>query len=62
MICFLDTSAHGLRTLDAMRLATFCLISENSWNFIAADNNLVAAAVDSGFSAFNPTSPGNWLQ
>lgn len=52
---------HGLRTLDAIHLATFCLISESSWSFIAADNNLLTAAAELGFSAYNPTSPDNWF-
>jgi len=51
---------HGLRTLDALHLATFNLISEPTWYFVTADHNLMAAASTLGSSACNPTVTTGW--
>ncbi len=45
---------YGLRTLDALHLAAFSLISESDWTFVTADikQNEVAQAM--GFSTIFP--------
>ncbi|MGI6492659.1 MAG: hypothetical protein ACOX0T_09680 [Pelotomaculum sp.] len=45
---------HGLRTLDALHLATFILIKEDDWVFIASDNNLISVAKAIGANTINP--------
>lgn len=45
---------HGLRTLDAIQLGTFSLISENGWSFVASDENLCNVAILIGYKAINP--------
>ncbi|KKO18913.1 MAG: type II toxin-antitoxin system VapC family toxin [Candidatus Brocadia sp.] len=35
---------HGLRTLDALHLGCFSLISEDDWLFVSADENLCKVA------------------
>jgi len=45
---------HGLRTLDALHLATFILIKENNWVFVASDDNLISVAKAIGALTFNP--------
>jgi hypothetical protein len=44
----------SLRTLDAIHLATFNLIAERDWHFVAADKTLVKVARAIGFSVINP--------
>lgn len=44
----------GLRTLDALHLAAFLLISEKNWFFAAADRNLCATAKACGCKVLNP--------
>ncbi|VEN74709.1 PIN domain protein [Candidatus Desulfarcum epimagneticum] len=44
----------GLRTLDALHLATFLLISETDWKFVVADNALLKAAAQLNIQIFNP--------
>ncbi|MEW6063965.1 MAG: type II toxin-antitoxin system VapC family toxin [Bacillota bacterium] len=45
---------HGLRTLDALHLATFVLVKEDDWFFVACDDNLINAAKAIGALVFNP--------
>jgi hypothetical protein len=45
---------HGLRTLDALHLATFVLLADVDWIFVAADQQLVEIARTRGFQVFNP--------
>jgi predicted nucleic acid-binding protein len=45
---------NGLRTLDALHLATFILIKEDDWTFVASDDNLIALAKAIGASTINP--------
>lgn len=46
---------HGLRTLDALHLGAFRLISEpQDWFFVAADNNLCNVAKALGVETINP--------
>lgn len=44
---------HELRTLDALHLATFVLIKENDWFFVACDENLLYTAKALGALVFN---------
>ena len=43
-----------LRSLDALQMGTFSLISEKGWYFVAADDILCAIAKDIGFATINP--------
>jgi len=43
-----------LRSLDALQMGTFSLISERSWHFVAADDILCEIAKDMGFATLNP--------
>lgn len=43
-----------LRSLDALQMGTFSLISERGWYFVAADEVLCTIAKDMGFSIINP--------
>lgn len=45
---------HGLRTLDALHLATFVLLVEADWIFVVADSRLAEIARKRGFQVFNP--------
>ncbi|MBI3960192.1 MAG: type II toxin-antitoxin system VapC family toxin [Chloroflexi bacterium] len=45
---------HGLRTLDALHLATFVLLAEDDWVFVVADSRLAEIARKRGFQVFNP--------
>jgi len=45
---------EGLRTLDALHLGAFSLISEKDWIFVAADKNLCNVAKIMGYSTINP--------
>lgn len=44
----------GLRTLDALHLGCFSLISENNWHFVSSDDNLCNIAKIIGFKVINP--------
>lgn len=44
----------GLRTLDALHLATFVLIADQTWSFVVADETLAKAARVIGCSVLNP--------
>lgn len=44
----------GLRTLDALHLATFSLIAEQDWQFVVADSAFARATRAMGFSVVNP--------
>lgn len=44
----------GLRTLDALHLSTFSLISESDWVFVAADENLCKTVKLLGCNFLNP--------
>lgn len=44
----------GLRSLDALHLGTFSLISEDDWSFVAADKGLCDVAQALGYKAINP--------
>lgn len=46
--------SYGLRTLDALHLATFVLIKEADWFFVACDDNLINTAKAIGAMVFNP--------
>ncbi|MBC8181583.1 type II toxin-antitoxin system VapC family toxin [candidate division KSB1 bacterium] len=45
---------YGLRTLDALQLATFYLISEEDWNFVTTDITLYKVVIATGLRAINP--------
>lgn len=45
---------YGLRTLDALHLATFVLLAEEDWVFVVADQRLAEIVRLLGFQAFNP--------
>lgn len=45
---------QGVRTLDVLHLASFSLISEMDWGFVAADDNLCEVAQLMGFKTINP--------
>jgi len=45
---------HGLRTLDALHLGCFSLVSESDWLFVSADENLCKVAEYIGARVFNP--------
>jgi len=45
---------HGLRTLDALHLATYSLISEHGWCFVTSDAVLADVANRAGFLSLNP--------
>ena len=44
----------GLRTLDALHLAAYLLISEEDWTFVSTDKNLCDTARAAGCSVLNP--------
>lgn len=44
---------HGLRTLDALHLGCFSLVSESDWLFVSADENLCKVAEHTGARVFN---------
>jgi len=44
----------GLRSLDALHLGTFSLISEDDWSFVAADKGLCDVVQALGYRAINP--------
>lgn len=44
----------GLRTLDALHLGTYSLISEPGWCFVTSDTVLVEVAKLAGFLSLNP--------
>lgn len=44
----------GLRTLDALHLGAFLLISKEDWFFVAADKNLCKVAIACGCKVLNP--------
>ncbi len=45
---------QGLRTLDALHLATFVLLAEADWIFVVADQRLAEIVRKRGFQVFNP--------
>ncbi|MBI4746690.1 MAG: type II toxin-antitoxin system VapC family toxin [Deltaproteobacteria bacterium] len=45
---------HGLRTLDALHLGCFSLISESYWLFVSTDENLCKVAEHIGAKVINP--------
>ena len=45
---------YGLRTLDALHLGTYSLISEQGWCFVTADTVLSEVAKQEGFLSLNP--------
>jgi len=45
---------HGLRTLDALHLGTYSLISEQGWCFVTSDAALADVANLAGFLSLNP--------
>jgi predicted nucleic acid-binding protein len=50
---------YGLRTLDALHLGTYSLISEEGWCFVTSDTVLADVANLSGFLSFNPLQAPN---
>jgi len=47
----------GLRTLDALHLGAFQLVSENDWIFITSDKNLAKVAKAAGSRVLDPANP-----
>ena len=47
----------GLRTLDALHLATFSLTSNADWHFVSTDKTLCDVVIANGFKVINPI---NW--
>ena len=45
---------YGLRTLDALHLSTYSLISEQEWCFVTSDTVLADVAKLAGFLSLNP--------
>ena len=45
---------YGLRTLDALHLGTYSLISEQGWCFVTADTVLADVAQRAGYLSLNP--------
>ena len=45
---------YGLRTLDALHVATFSLISEDQWYFVSADKQLNEVVSALGYEVINP--------
>ena len=45
---------YGLKSLDALHLGSFSLISEKDWSFVVADDNLCKVAEVVGFNTINP--------
>lgn len=45
---------QGIRTLDALHIGTFTLISGDDWVFVAADKTLCGIIQSIGFKAINP--------
>jgi uncharacterized protein len=45
---------YGLRTLDALHLGTYSLISEDGWCFVTSDTVLADVAKRAGFLSLNP--------
>lgn len=45
---------YGLRTLDALHLGTYSLISEQGWCFVTSDTVLADVAKSAGFLSLNP--------
>lgn len=57
---------YGLRTLDALHLGTYSLISEQGWCFVTSDNLLTEVANLAGFLSLNPqqktdTDLNSWI-
>jgi predicted nucleic acid-binding protein len=50
---------YGLRTLDALHLATYSLISEQGWCFVTSDTVLADVAKLAGFLSLNPQQKEN---
>jgi len=44
---------YGLRTLDALHIATWFLIAENNWKFVTSDKNQIEVIKKSGFTAIH---------
>ena len=47
---------YGLRTLDAIHLATFFLIAEKSWLFVCSDDILGKVVNELGYKFINPVN------
>ena len=45
---------YGLRTLDALHIGCYSLISEEDWSFVSTDGNLCAVAEFMGQKVINP--------
>lgn len=45
---------NGIKSLDALHLGTFSLISEENWVFVATDDILCSTAKKAGFNILNP--------
>ncbi len=44
---------YGLRTLDALQLASFVLLAEEGWAFVVADGTLADTAASENFDVIN---------
>lgn len=51
-----------LRTLDAMQYASFTLIAEKDWQFIAADSQLLQAVSADGYTVLNVCGSGGGVE
>ena len=51
---------NGLRTLDALHLGTYSLISEHGWCFVTADTVLFNVAREAGFLSLYPLQSNNF--
>ncbi len=47
----------GLRTLDALHLGAFQLVSEKDWIFVTSDRNLAEVAKAAGSQVLDPANP-----
>ncbi len=45
---------HGLRTLDAIHIATFSLVAEKKWLFVCSDETLCLVVKELGYQVLNP--------
>ena len=46
---------YGLRTLDAIHIATFSLIAEKKWLFVCSDETVCMVVKELGYQFLNPT-------
>lgn len=49
--------SHGLRTLDALHLASFKLIADHDWILVSSDKLMCSITEELGYSYINPGIP-----